>query len=358
MLDQDLLPLTNRRARIRPLRHADAEVYAAGTEDPLVRQFAHLPEDRYTSASVRAVIDQVAAPALDRGDLAVLAIADPRTDAFAGSAVVFDVDETRGSAEVGFWVHPAHRGQGLSAAALELSAEFAARSGLTTLTARTVPANTASRIVLGRAGFTEGEACATTAPSGQQVQTVPWSRRLEQTSHLPLVTDRLVLRLHGVDDASALHRIYSRPDVARFQLDEPWTLAGAEEQVASRRRRTGLEGQSGALSAVIEHEDRLIGDVALWWTGRDHRLAEIGWVVDPGQGGRGLATEAVRAMLDLAFERYGAHRVAAQMDARNTASARLAERVGMHREAQLRQDWWSKGEWTDTVIFAMLASDR
>src|SRR5690625_6158168 len=58
MLDQDLLPLTNRRARIRPLRHADAEVYAAGTEDPLVRQFAHLPEDRYTSASVRAVIDQ------------------------------------------------------------------------------------------------------------------------------------------------------------------------------------------------------------------------------------------------------------------------------------------------------------
>src|SRR5699024_6936848 len=63
MLDQDLLPLTNRRARIRPLRHADAEVYAAGTEDPLVRQFAHLPEDRYTSASVRAVIDQVAAPA-------------------------------------------------------------------------------------------------------------------------------------------------------------------------------------------------------------------------------------------------------------------------------------------------------
>src|SRR5699024_12151031 len=63
-------------------------------------------------------------------------------------------------------------------------------------------------------------------------------------------------------------------------------------------------------------------------------------------------------MLDLAFERYGAHRVAEQMDARNTASARLAERVGMHREAQLRQDWWSKGEWTDTVIFAMLASDR
>ena len=52
------------------------------------------------------------------------------------------------------------------------------------------------------------------------------------------------------------------------------------------------------------------------------------------------------------------HRVAAQMDGRNVASAKLARRVGMQHEAHLRQDWWSKGEWTDTVIFGMVASDR
>ena len=46
------------------------------------------------------------------------------------------------------------------------------------------------------------------------------------------------------------------------------------------------------------------------------------------------------------------------MDARNTASARLAERVGMRREAHLREDWWSKGEWTSTLEFGMPASDR
>jgi RimJ/RimL family protein N-acetyltransferase len=46
------------------------------------------------------------------------------------------------------------------------------------------------------------------------------------------------------------------------------------------------------------------------------------------------------------------------MDARNTASAKLARRIGMRQEAHLRQDWWSKGEWTDTLIFGMLASDR
>ncbi|MET3511068.1 RimJ/RimL family protein N-acetyltransferase [Plantibacter flavus] len=30
----------------------------------------------------------------------------------------------------------------------------------------------------------------------------------------------------------------------------------------------------------------------------------------------------------------------------------------MRREAHLRQDWWNKGEWTDTVVFGLLASDR
>ena len=54
---------------------------------------------------------------------------------------------------------------------------------------------------------------------------------------------------------------------------------------------------------------------------------------------------------------YGLHRVVAQMDARNEASARLAARIGMRHEAHLRQNWWSKDEWTDTAVFGMLATD-
>ena len=101
-----------------------------------------------------------------------------------------------------------------------------------------------------------------------------------------------------------------------------------------------------------------VGDVALWLTDRERRVAEIGWVFDPVHHGNGYAREAVAAVLRVAFDEYGLHRVAAQMDARNAASAKLAAAVGMHREAHLRQNWWSKGEWTDTLVFAMLRSDR
>lgn len=62
-------------------------------------------------------------------------------------------------------------------------------------------------------------------------------------------------------------------------------------------------------------------------------------------------------MLTVGFE-FGLHRIAAHMDGRNGPSARICERLGMQREAFLRQNLWSKGEWTDTIIYAVLASDR
>lgn len=175
---------------------------------------------------------------------------------------------------------------------------------------------------------------------------------------LPLSTKRLQLRAHSPADADSLHPIYARDDVARYLLDDPWSPEDASRHVHERIAKTGLSTEPGTLALVIEHDGDAIGDVLLWLTDREHRTAEIGWVLDPDHSGRGFAAEAVGEALRLAFDHYRLHRVAAQMDARNTASARLAVRAGMQQEAHLRQDWWSKGEWTDTLIFAMLASDR
>lgn len=183
---------------------------------------------------------------------------------------------------------------------------------------------------------------------------------------LPLSTDRLILRAYRESDAEALLPMYSREDVSQFLLCEPWTAEVAEAEIAKRIRRIGLETDSRALALIVETADGLddiegsvvIGDVGIWVTGESSEIAEVGWVLNPAAGGHGFASEAATALLNVAFDHYGLHRVVAQMDARNTASAKLAERIGMRQEAHLRQNWWSKGEWTDTVIFGMLSSDR
>lgn len=146
--------------------------------------------------------------------------------------------------------------------------------------------------------------------------------------------------------------------MAPYLLDEPWTPDLAREKANNPVPKTDLDGDHGALALVIEHQLAPIGDVLLWLTDRVRRVAEIGWVLDPDYSGKGYATEAVQTVLDLAFDQYKVHRVSAHMDGRNTASAQLAANAGMRHEAHLRQYWWNKGEWVDTVIYGMIGSDH
>ena len=173
----------------------------------------------------------------------------------------------------------------------------------------------------------------------------------------PLRTERLALRRYRSDDVGWMASLYARPDVARFLLEDPWTPQQAQENLTKRMTKNGLEGPSGALSLTIDKGEQSIGDVSVWFTDQPHRVAEIGWVLDPSHGGHGYAREAVRAVIRFAFDEYALHRLVAQMDARNEASARLAASVGMRQEAHHLQDYWSKGEWTDTLIFALLSTD-
>ncbi len=62
-------------------------------------------------------------------------------------------------------------------------------------------------------------------------------------------------------------------------------------------------------------------------------------------------------MLRLGFEDLGLHRIAGRLDARNAASARVLERLGMRREARFLQNEIVKGEWADEMVYAMLEDE-
>ena len=175
---------------------------------------------------------------------------------------------------------------------------------------------------------------------------------------LPLTTDRLTLRTYLPGDVDALMAYYSDPDVARYLLDDPWTEDYARKEVERRLYRTGLDSEARSLAVVVEHEGEVIGDLAIWLNDGTGGKAEIGWVFAPQAAGKGFAAEAAAALIDAAFTHHGLHRIEAQMDARNEASARLCERLGMRREAHLRENWWMKGEWTSTLVYGLLASER
>jgi RimJ/RimL family protein N-acetyltransferase len=183
-------------------------------------------------------------------------------------------------------------------------------------------------------------------------------RRVTQAV-LPIVTERLVLRPFAPGDADALHAIRSRPEVVRYLYDGPMTHAEAVEVARRRGEETRLDADGDKLSVAMELRatGELAGDLVLFLRSVAHQQGEVGYTVHPEHQGRGLATEGARAMLALGFEVFGMHRIAARLDGRNAASARVLERLGMRREGHLRENEWVKGEWTDELVYAMLAEE-
>jgi RimJ/RimL family protein N-acetyltransferase len=159
-------------------------------------------------------------------------------------------------------------------------------------------------------------------------------------------------------DRAVCRRLAGDPAVVRFLYDDELDPDRADSQLTGRG--SVIEGPGGWMNLAVEvtGTGEVVGDVGLAWLGDDHRQAEIGYKFLPAHHGHGYATEAAAAaMIDLAVTTLDAHRVRARLDARNAASARVLDRLGMRHEAHLVLNEWVEGGWTDEASYAILASE-
>ena len=155
----------------------------------------------------------------------------------------------------------------------------------------------------------------------------------------PVTTARLVIDLLTVDDAPSVAAYRSDPDVARYQ---GWTVPYAVEQAVA------LAG-SGQLA--LREEGEVVGDAMVEPVAGSPHAIEIGVTLAPAAQGRGLATEAVVALVDAAFA-GGRARAIAHVDVRNEPSQRLFDRAGFRREGLLHHSYQSADGLVDEVLFA------
>ena len=177
----------------------------------------------------------------------------------------------------------------------------------------------------------------------------------------PLRTSRLTLRPYSSDDLDGVLDIQSRPEVMRYLRSGPRDRDEVREWLHRRIEATATapdsEGDSVSLAVVLPETGAIIGNVVLFTRSREHRQGEVGYVFHPDYGGHGYATEAAEAMLRLGFEELALHRITGRLDARNAASGRVLERLGMRREARFLQNEIVKGEWADEMVYAMLEDE-
>jgi len=190
-----------------------------------------------------------------------------------------------------------------------------------------------------------------------------YDRRVLKPSY-PIYTARLTLRPYVLDDFDDLFAIQSNPEVTRYLYWETRDEAAVRADLQAKMGASEIRevGDRISLAVVWREVERVVGGVMLSWLSREDGGGEIGYVFNPEYAGHGLATEAASAMLRLAFTLpvdggLGLHRVIGRLDARNTASAKVLERLGMRREAHFVENEYVKGEWTDELVYAMLDSE-
>jgi RimJ/RimL family protein N-acetyltransferase len=170
----------------------------------------------------------------------------------------------------------------------------------------------------------------------------------------PLETERLVLRAYRPDDFHSLHELYSDETVVQWLYEGPATPDVTRDRLDRCLARRELTEDSGLSAAVTLPDGTYVGGLVLWYSSFEHRGAEVGYTVSPHHQGQGYACESTRALLDWAFTVAGVHRVVARLEQRNVASARVAEKLGMRREATFLENEWVKGEWQSEAVYAIL----
>ncbi|NAS26059.1 GNAT family N-acetyltransferase [Herbidospora sp. NEAU-GS84] len=138
--------------------------------------------------------------------------------------------------------------------------------------------------------------------------------------------DRLTLRPITPSDAPWLLVHWNEPSVRRHLFDDALVPVELVAEIVGDSRDDFASHGYGLWAIVVGHE---IGVCGLRTT--DDHAAELLYSVDPRWQGKGLALEAARLVVRFAFEDRGAPEVVAETDAANTASQRLAEKLGMIR---------------------------
>ena len=179
----------------------------------------------------------------------------------------------------------------------------------------------------------------------------------EQPTNSSCETARLLLRPIAGGDEDAVFTLLSDERVVRHMLFPLFTRDRAHTFVA-RMQQPPAAGQPPqvVLGIAPRPNGGIVGLCGLVLK-PELEEGEVWYLLRPDHWGRGLVTEAVRALVDHGFRALALHRIWASCLPENPGSARVLEKLGFRREGLLRQNLRIHGRWRDSYLYAVLAAE-
>jgi ribosomal-protein-alanine N-acetyltransferase len=149
-------------------------------------------------------------------------------------------------------------------------------------------------------------------------------------------TERLILRHLRVEDAEDLYRIYSNPETMKFMGQGSASVEEARGHLQKHIEKYYDNYEFGLWATVLKENNSLIGRCGLLYEDIEGiKDLELAYLLDSNYWGQGLATEAAQSIIKIGFDRYNFKRIIAVINPQNTASIRVAEKVGMNYEREI-----------------------
>lgn len=148
-----------------------------------------------------------------------------------------------------------------------------------------------------------------------------------------LETERLTLRSCTMDDVDELHALWTDAGVRKYLWDDAVIDRETVMEVVQASEEDWADHGIGLFCAVLRNDDGIIGFCGVRRYPPDEEW-ELLYGFLPSYWGQGLAVEASRAVLGLAFEKLPVKRIAGRTDPPNRASVRVLEKLGMRFEGR------------------------
>jgi RimJ/RimL family protein N-acetyltransferase len=174
----------------------------------------------------------------------------------------------------------------------------------------------------------------------------------------PLLTADVLLRPVRASDITPLVDRRNDPEVAHYQdWTIPYPVERAEQSLTRAMELDGpTPGEWWMLTVADPGDTTVYGDLVVHLS-ENGRTAEIGYTLARDAWGRGIAVDAVSALVQYLFEQIDVTRVEGRLHPDNVASAMVLERVGMLWEGRMRASYWIGDENSDDAVYGMVRSD-
>lgn len=166
-----------------------------------------------------------------------------------------------------------------------------------------------------------------------------------------LETDRLTLRPMTLDDAADMHAIFSHPDAMRFMPTPPHDTV---EQTRNNLQWDMSRNEAHMWAIRLKDSEQVIGQ--MHYLG-ETRVPGMGYIIHPDFWGQGITVEAARPVLDFGFTSLGYDLVELWIDAVNSASIRVAQKLGFTLRGSFQNKYQHKSTQFTVLVWGMLASE-